>query len=282
MSLFEPMIGIFNAIFFKPVVTLLVVILSFFDWLGIPGSLGFSVIILTLIIRLLVWPFMTSQIRSARKIAELKPRIDELKGKHKDNRQAFAQAQMALYKEHGVNPAGGCVPALIQLPVFIALANAIPLLFNPNGLDQVNELVYLPGWSLASIPDPHFMGFNLADKLSDRSLFTPEWLALMLVPLVTALLAFVQSKMMMHSPVKLYPSDSPKEKKEKVETEDAMAAMQSQMLYLMPVMIGVFAYQFPVGLSLYWNVFTIVGIIQQYLISGWGGLESWIRLLKRS
>ena len=73
--------------------------------------------------------------------------------------------------------------------------------------------------------------------------------------------------------VKLYRSDSPKEVKEKEENEDMTQAMQTQMTFMMPVMIGFFAFQFPIGLALYWNTVTILSIIQQYLISGWGGME---------
>ena len=79
--------------------------------------------------------------------------------------------------------------------------------------------------------------------------------------------------MTLPKPVKTYPSDSPKEKKEKEGLEESMGQVQSQMVYLMPVMIGFFAYQFPVGLAIYWNAYTILGIIQQHRISGWGGLS---------
>ena len=64
-----------------------------------------------------------------------------------------------------------------------------------------------------------------------------------------------------------------KEAKEKEGMEDAMASMQGQMVYLMPVMIGYFAFQFPVGLAIYWNTFTIMGIVQQYRVAGWGGMQ---------
>ncbi|RJP46871.1 MAG: hypothetical protein C4584_01090, partial [Armatimonadetes bacterium] len=69
--------------------------------------------------------------------------------------------------------------------------------------------------------------------------------------------------------------------KEKEKTDDATTLIQSQMTYMMPLFVGFFAFQFPVGLALYWNTFTIVGIVQQYKIMGWGGLESWLRLIKR-
>ncbi len=255
-------------------------IINILQGLGIPGALGLSVILMTLLIRFVLWPVMGSQIKSASKIAGLKPHIDELKVKHKNDKAALSKAQMDLYKEHGVNPAGGCLPALIQIPVFLALANAIPTFFQADGLEKVNSLSFLPDFKLTSFPDPHFLGINLSHSLSGLSIGSSEWMLLLTVPLITAALSFVQSKMMMSEPLKVNKNDSPKEAKQKVELEDTMSAMQTQMLYMMPIMIGVFAYQFPVGVALYWNIFTIVGIIQQHKISGWGGMAPWIKRVR--
>lgn len=269
---------IFNTLLFGPIVNLLVVIYQALQFIHIPGSFGFAIIILTIIIRMLVWPFMATQLKSAKKMAELKPHIDALKEKHGKDKQAFAKAQMALYKEHGVNPAGGCIPAIIQIPIIIALYQAILAFFGDGqGLEKINHLLYSASWHLNSSPDLNFFGLNLASKPSE---FGKVGLFLLLIPLITAGLQFLQSKMMAPKPVKKYPTDSPQEKKEKEGAQDSMAAIQGQMMYMMPVMVGYFAFQFPVGLALYWNTFTILGIIQQYLISGWGGLESWVKLIK--
>ncbi len=186
---------------------------------------------------------------------------------------------MALYKEHGVNPAGGCLPSLIQIPIIIALYQTIFAFFSGgSGLDKINNNLYPFVGHFNSVPDLGFFGFNLATKPS--AFMQVGWIIL-LIPLLTALLQFAQSKMMTPKPVKEYPSDSPKEKKEKVGMEDSMAAVQGQMIYMMPLMIGYFAFQFPLGLSLYWNTFTVLGIVQQYFISGWGGLEGWIKIFKK-
>lgn len=260
---------IFNLIFFGPVVNLLVVIYQGLSALHIPGALGFSIMILTILIRVLVWPFMSSQIKSAKKMADLKPHLDELKNKHKDNKQALAQAQMALYKEHGVNPAGGCLPALIQIPVFIALYQSIMNILPAGGnIDKINFLLYFPQFKLPQALDPNFLGLNLGVKPAD---FGKEGVLLLMIPVLTAVLTFVQSKMAMPKPVKKYPSDSPKETKEKEGMEDSMSQVQSQMVYMMPLMIGYFAFNFPIGLAIYWNTYTILGIIQQYKVTGWGG-----------
>lgn len=273
--MFDGIIFLFNTIFFGPIVNLLVLVYKLFILTHIPGALGFAIIILTVIIKFLIWPFTAAQVKSAQKMASLKPFLDELKQTHKDDKQALAKAQMDLYKEHGVNPAGGCLPALIQIPIFIALYQAILNVFPApsvqDGLNKVNGVLYNSWLHLSSAPDPSFFGLNLATTPSQ---FTKEGVFLLFIPVITAVLTFVQSKMMMPKKhLSHHKDEKPKEAKEKQGMEDAMAGMQGQMTYLMPIMIGYFAFQFPVGLAIYWNTFTIMGIIQQYQIAGWGGMQ---------
>ena len=268
----------FVAVFFKPIITLLVGIINILEALHIPGAMGISIIILTILIRLLVWPFMASQLKVTKKMAELKPHLDELKKKHVGDKQALALAQAALYKEHGINPAGGCLPSLIQIPIIISLYQAILRIVGGQSVNDINQWLY--GLHLTAKPDPNFLGLNLASKPSE---FAHIGLFVLLIPVITALLQFIQSTMMTpSSPVKEYPSDSSKEKKEKEGAEDTMMAVQSQMRFMMPLMIGYFSFSFPTGLSIYWNTFTILGIIQQYMLSGWGGMADMLRGLRRS
>ena len=262
----------FNLIFLGPIINLLTLMFKGFEFLNVPGALGLAIVALTLVIRVLVWPLMASQIKATKKMADLKPHLDELKRKHKDDKQVFAQAQLALYKEHGVNPAGGCLPALIQIPIFIGLYQAIINILPEVGkgnLDWINSLLYFPWMHLTTFPDPNFFGINLGVKPQE---FGKYGFFLLLVPLITAALTFVQSKMTLPKVVKPYPSDSPKEEKEKKGMEDSMAQVQSQMVYFMPIMIGYFAFSFPIGLAIYWNTYTILGIVQQYQHAGWGGM----------
>ncbi len=272
-------IDLFNLVFMGPVINLLVVLYQGLWALHFPGALGFAIVIWSVLIRLLLWPSMTSQMKTTRKMAELKPHLEELKKKHKDDKQALASAQMALYKEHGVNPAGGCLPALIQLPIFFALYQAmINILPGAGGsIDKINSLLYFRELKITKSLDPSFLGLNLGFKPSE---FGSHGAYLLLVPVVTAVLTFVQSKMAMPQPIKHYQSDSPKEEREKEGLEGSMTQVQSQMVYLMPVMIGWFAFSFPVGLAIYWNVYTILGIIQQYRVAGWGGLGGIVAKVK--
>lgn len=271
---------IFNQLFLAPVFNILVIILQSLESLGVPGALGVAIIILTILVRLVTWPLMGQQLRSAKMMLDLKPHLDELKKKHDKDRNAYAVAQAKLFKDHGYNPAAGCLPTLIQIPVIIALYQSISSLFNGDaGLAHINYFLYPVVEKLSSAPNPYFLGFNLASKPADFG--TVGWVVL-LVPVVTGLLQMIQSKMMTPVPVKVYPNDIPKEKKEKAKEEDAMAAVQTQMTYLLPLMIGYFAYNFPIGLAIYWNMFSILGIYQQYQVSGWGGLKPWLQKIKLS
>lgn len=271
MEIFNLIGSIFDALFFGPTVNLLILLYKVMESISFPGALGFAILVLTILIRFLVWPFYGAQLKSAHKMAKLKPHLNELKQKHKDDKKAFAEAQMALFKEHGVNPAAGCLPTLIQIPIFFALYQAIANVFPgavigfSGSLERINSVLYNPWLHLSSPPDPNFFGLNLAAKPSQygfASLF-------ILIPLITAGLTFLQSKMM----VTPQPPAEKGNDKKSGGMEDTMSSMQSQMAYLMPLMIGYFAFQFPVGLAIYWNTFTIIGIIQQYKISGWGGAE---------
>lgn len=276
-----PVIGdLFNTLFFAPIVNIIVFIIRVLEASHIPGALGFSIILLTIGIRFLIWPLMATSMKSAKKMADLKPHLEELKKKHGSDKQALAASQMALYKEHGVNPAGGCLPVLVQIPPMIAIYQVIFAFFEGDkGLSKINSMLYNPDWKLTAIPDLNFFGINLAVKPSD---FASVGFWVVFIPVLTGLLQLIQSKMMAPKPVKEYPSDSPKEKKEKESTEDTMAAVQGQMTYFMPVMIGYIAFTFPIGLALYWNTLTLIGIWQQHRIGGWGGFADLLNKVRGS
>lgn len=266
--------ALFDTIFFGPIVNVLVLLVRGLEGLGVPGALGIAIIVVTILIRILVWPLMATQLKATKKMAELKPHLDELKKKHKDDKQAMSKAQMDLYKEHGVNPAGGCLPLLIQIPPMIAIYQVIYSFFSGSaGLERINHVLYNSSWKLSVVPNLNFFGLNLADKPAD---FARVGILILLVPVLTAVLQLIQSRMMTPVAVKTYPKDSKKEKQEKESMEDAMASMQGQMMFIMPLMMGYISYTFPIGLALYLNTITVVGVFQQYLISGWGSLGTWI------
>lgn len=269
----------FDTIFINPILNLLLAIHKIFDVVGTPGALGLSIIGLTVVVRAVLWPLTKKQLESAKKMAELKPKLEGLKERFGTDKIRLQKEQLALYKEHGVNPASGCLPLILQIPIFIALYQVLIKLLSSqtNGaiLDKINQVAYHPSLKLGGPLDASFLGFNLGARPAD---WPQAGVVLLLVPLLTGLLQFIQSKMMMPQ------RDSQRKKveeKDKEKGEELMGAMQSQMTYLMPGMIALFSYTFPLGLSLYWNTFTLFGIIQQYLISGFGGLLDIAPFLKR-
>ncbi|MBP9814079.1 membrane protein insertase YidC [Candidatus Woesebacteria bacterium] len=261
--------NIWNQLFMWPIINLLMAFYKIFEWAHIPGPLGFAVIALTIAIRFLLYPLMHAQLSSAKKMQNLKPHLDALTAKHKDNKTALQQAQLDLYKEHGVNPAAGCLPLLIQMPVLIALYNVFyQVLQNGNMAKLVSDLnhVAYASWLHITMLDLSFLGTNLAVKPSQWQ--THGWW-LLLIPVITGLLQFWQSKLMM--PAQVAPDAKLAIKKkgavEEKKPEDTAMEMQKQMMLITPIMFGMFAYQFPLGLALYWNIFGVFGIMQQLKVN---------------
>ncbi|MCL4360476.1 YidC/Oxa1 family membrane protein insertase [Patescibacteria group bacterium] len=266
---------LFHTVFFLPILNVLVACYKLFAFLHIPGPLGFAIILLTVLIRLALYPLMASQLKSAKKMAELKPHLDALSQKHKGDKQALQQAQLALYKEHGVNPAAGCLPMLIQMPVLIALYQVFYQILNVETpakiLATINASV-IPSLHIARI-DPTFFGVNLGIKPGQWQ--TYGWW-LWSVPVITAALQWYQTKLMTPGTgtpnsqipmTKQIQNSTEPNKKEEKAPEDTAAEIQKQMGLIMPLMFGYFALQFPLGLALYWNVFGVMGIMQQLSIN---------------
>lgn len=254
----------FNQILIWPILNLLMFFYKIFETVKIPGAFGLAIIALTALIRAATLPLTSAQLKSAQKMQALKPKIDALSAKFKNDKTKLQQAQLQLYKEAGINPAAGCLPALIQLPVFYALYTVFIQALNIGGgngaIADINKILYHPFLHTQKI-DLWFFGVNLATKPN-------EWqkmgIGLLLVPLITGGLQYLQTRLMTSAQPKVI------EKLEKIKEKqapDQMADMQKQMGIIMPVMIGFFAYSFPLGLALYWNIFTLFGIMQQIQIN---------------
>lgn len=263
----------FNTVFVDPIINLLSAIYHFLVFLHIPSPLGFSIITLTILIRFVLYPLTASQLRTSKKMQELAPKLNKLKEVHKADAKKLQAETMKLYKEHGVNPAAGCVPLLLQLPIIWGLYGVLRNVVNPNAkevLSYVNHAAYTSALHISSAWDTHFFGLPLGGTPASLVKTMP---LIILVPVITAVLQFIQSKMMV-------PAQEAEEKvkevaEKKKDTEDFTKAFQTQSLYIFPLMIGFFSWSFPVGLSFYWNTFTLFGILQQYKIAGWGGLADW-------
>ncbi len=255
------MSSIFNTVFVNPISNILLFFYHIFLVIKLPGAFGFSIIALTVFIRLLLQPFFHKQMETAQKMQNLKPHLDNLSKKHGKDKTKLQAEQARLFQEHGVNPAGGCLLIIVQIPVFIALYNTLFNLFSHGQVQVIRELnqrVYAPFLKVTSI-DPQFFGFNLA--LSPQS--AKIWYYY-LIPVVTGLLQYLLTTMTMPAAPKSSALASVEKGKEKSDNSgDFQKALNTQMKYVFPVLIGWFAFGLPVGLSLYWNIFSIFGILQQ-------------------
>ena len=124
---------------------------------GLVGNWGLAIIGLTLIVKLLLWPLSASGYRSMAKMRKLSPEMARLKERHGEDRQAFSQAMMELYKKEGTNPLGGCFPILLQMPVFLALYwTLILFLFNCSNLSPFIANRVPPGFTNRSLESKKF------------------------------------------------------------------------------------------------------------------------------
>lgn len=272
---------LFDTLLVHPIINILLGIYHVLFLLGVPFSLGFSIIILTILIRLILYPFTASQLKAAKKMQEITPHLNRIKDKHKNDAKRLQEETMRLYKEHGVNPAAGCLPIIIQLPVIWALyavLQQIVRLKPEETVAKINSMAYADPLKLKAVWDTHFFGLPIGESPANLLSFNPHtfsinpvWLPVLLIPIATGVFQFIQSKMMLQPAAGAQPKTNKKE-----SGSDFQAAMQTQSMYIFPLMIGFFSFNFPLGLSLYWNTFTIFGIIQQYKIQGLGGLESFI------
>jgi YidC/Oxa1 family membrane protein insertase len=218
--------------------------------------------------------------KAAEKMRRLAPELERLKKKYGQDKQALARAQMDFYRQQGINPAAGCLPQIIQLIILIALYQSFIQFLAPDGVEVIkkaNEILY-PPLKLASdtVINTRFLWLDLAKpdviKVAGLGFPLPG-----LFLIAAALVQFVSSKMMM--PVL---SAVQKEAAKTPEKSDDMAmAMQTQMTYLFPLMTILIGFSFASGLVLYWFVFSLFSAVQQYFVSGWGGLTPWIKKIEK-
>ncbi len=238
------MSSLFNTIFLQPILNLLV-----FLYNVIPGhDIGIAIILLTLIVKVILYPFTVKQIKQQRAMQELQPKIAELQEKYKDRKEEQARELMALYSREKVNPVASCLPLLIQLPIFIALYRALTIALDSKTLNLLYSFVPNP-----QVIDTHFLG------LLDLS--RPNYV----LALLAALVQFWQARQIMKPPAATIASPPPEVAKSPGAKDETMAAMMNkQMLYLMPIMTAAIGFTLPGGLTLYWLVMSLLTVLQQW------------------
>ncbi|MFH1207686.1 MAG: YidC/Oxa1 family membrane protein insertase [Patescibacteria group bacterium] len=242
------MIGdIFNVALFQPLLNALVLIYKY-----IP-DLGVAIILLTLVIKLILYIPSRSSIRSQKILQDTQPKLQAIQKQYKDNKEELGRQLMRFYKENKVNPFSSCLPLLIQLPILIALYRAFLAVAQTDPsthillADQLKHL-YEPLRAIFSAHSisPMFLGFvDLAKKGN------------YILAILAGAAQFWQTKMLMAKQPPKVPG---------AKDEGMMAGMNKQMMYFMPVLTVIFGLQFPAGLTLYWLFSTLFTVAQQYYI----------------
>ena len=258
---------------FNPIFQLLYILLV---WLQkITGDVGIAIILMTLIVRAALIPLFRRQIVSTKRMQLIQPEIRELQKRYKGDRAKFSQAQMELYKERGVNPASGCLPMLLQLPLLMIIYTVISQgLTNPNpsamfnffGLHLVDyTCVNGVGGPAGAAVDLYKPCINTTVAWLGNLDVSRTWVLFPKIPLLSwfsvlaaasAVLQLVQSRMTMPPSTAAF--------------SDQNSKVQRQLVMFLPLISLAYGGFLPAGLFIYWIVTTIFGIIQQYLIVGWG------------
>jgi len=233
-------------------------------------NLGLAIIVLTVVIRALLVPLTTPSMKAAQKMKELAPEIEKLKKRYGKDKQAFAKAQMELYRQHGANPAAGCLPQIVQLIILIALYQAFQKVLSTDGemITRLNEVLYSSlQLSPGTVINTHFTYLDLAKPDIFRlggGFFGGKLPGLPGFFLLGAALVQFWSSKLMTPTVKKAQKEA---QKTPGEADDMATAMQKQMLYLFPLMTILIGFTFPSGLVLYWFVFSAFTTLQQLLVN---------------
>ncbi len=209
---------------------------QFLFWLYLTlGNLGWAITLLTIVIKLLLLPMSLSSLRAAEKIKKIQPHLEKLKKKHAKNPKKLQQEQLKLYQKHKINPLASFLPQIVQIVVFILLYR---WLMDFLAAEKINGIIV----------NTHFFWLNLAK---------PD--QYFILPILTMATQFILSKMMMSPNDQTNNSNHSKSK----DKPNPMMIMQKQMIYVLPVITGLFALKFASGLVLYWVLSNIFAIFQQ-------------------
>ncbi len=200
---------------------------------------GVAIILMTIVVKIVLFPFTHKSYESTSKMQALSPKINELKAKFKDNPTKMNAEMAALYKREKVNPMGGCLPMLLQMPIFIALYGLLTKHFDLRGA------VFIPGW-ITDLSGPESI-FYFGDFFSLPLL---GWTDIRLLPILFTVTMVVSQKLM----------QSP-------GADAAGGSSMKMMTTMMPVMFFFIMYNSPSGLLLYWTITNLFTMLQQQFIS---------------
>lgn len=264
---------------FTPIFQALFIVLVFFDQLTYlfqpdAGNIVIAIIGLTLVIRVLVIPLYRRQLTSTRQMQLLQPEVKELQRKYKGDRVKQNAAVQEFYRQRGINPAGGCLPILLQFGLLIPMYSVISqglTNYDPSAMWTVFGVNLFPGITCDPAPI-----FNAAGQVTNPCLnpiaFGINWsypepvtTGLYIAGFGISILAIVSSLIQLVASRMTLPAADPK-------NDDPNMRVQRQMAYFLPLISIVYGGILPAGLFIYWIAATIIQVIQQYFILGWGGM----------
>ena len=213
------------------------------------GSLGVSIIILTLLIRTLLLPVTLPSLKARKKMKKIQPKLDKLKKKHKGEKEKLQKAQMELYQKYNVNPLAGCLPQILQIVVLIGLYRS---------LQGVLENGVIDGTTV----NPQFLWVNLTQP--DSTYILPILAAV--VQLILALMISPGAEVRDIVPNEAKSEKVKRENEQEEDVAEMAKSMQQQMIFIMPLMTGFLASRFPAGLAIYWVATNLYSIVQQYFV----------------
>ncbi len=229
----ELITGFFNEILFRPIFNLLV-----WTYNVIPGhDFGVAIILVTLLLRFLLYPLSDKALKAQKKLQELQPQLKELQKKYK-TKEDQAKAVMEFYKTHNANPFSGCLPIVIQLPILIALYRVFLVGLEPHSLDMLYPFIHNPGEI-----NPVFLGVMDMSK--------PSWI----LAILAGLAQFLQAKTAYMPNSALGGSST-----------DFAKSMGQSMVYMMPLFMIFISWKMPAGLPLYWIITMLFSVAQQLIV----------------
>lgn len=239
-------------------------LVKFFDEIlkfsyGFTHNYGISIILMTILIRLILYPLMQKQMVSMREMQKIQPLMKEVQERYKNNKEKLNQELMKLYKEHKVNPMGGCLPLLIQMPILILLFQVLRVFEYKDKLGRiVGGFLWIPNQVEIILKDGlhKFVGGLAAPEQLiplGKGIFGIQYIGIM--PFLIGVSMFYQQKMTTAPPT--------------TPGKEGGSAEQTQkmMTIMMPLLIAFMSFSLPSGLTLYWLVSTLLGIGQQYFIN---------------
>ena len=236
---------LFRTFITKPLLNGLILIASV-----MPGyNLGLAIIILTVIVKLLLFVPTQHALEGQRKMQLVQPKMDALKKKYKDDPKKMQEETMKIWKEFGVNPMQSCLPMLVQFPILIGLFFTIR---DGSILALSQHLLYEPYQNLSWTFGTNFLGLSLTKP------------SVYIFPPLLMVMQFLQMKLSFAINKKKQEKQGKKQEKETMSQQEIQ---QKVMMYGLPLMIGFFAIRFPAAVSLYWGVSTVFAIFQQLYVN---------------